>query len=64
MLSADALYSTLTRDQEALVNSISPDLASVYQGAKSIVAQRKGLEEGLEIALAELLYRRSKTCSD
>ena len=49
----DALYSTLTRDQEALVNSISPDLASLYQGAKSIVAQRKGLEEGLQSVLGK-----------
>lgn len=49
----DALYSTLTRDQEALVSSISPELASVYQGAKSIVAQRKGLEEGLQSVLGK-----------
>jgi hypothetical protein len=49
----DALYSTLTRDQEALVNSVSPELGSVYQGAKSIVAQRKGLEEGLQAVLGK-----------
>lgn len=49
----DALYGTLSRDQEALVNSISPELASVYQGAKSIVAQRKGLEEGLQSVLGK-----------
>lgn len=49
----DALYGTLTRDQEALINSVSPELASVYQGAKSIVAQRKGLEEGLQSVLGK-----------
>lgn len=49
----DALYSTLTRDQEALVNSVSPELGSIYQGAKSIVAQRKGLEEGLQSVLGK-----------
>jgi hypothetical protein len=49
----DALYGTLTRDQEALVNSISPDLASVYQGAKSIVAQRKELESSLQSVLGK-----------
>jgi hypothetical protein len=49
----DALYGTLTRDQEALISSVSPELASVYQGAKSIVAQRKGLEEGLQSVLGK-----------
>lgn len=49
----DALYGTLTRDQEALISSVSPELASVYQGAKSIVAQRKGLEEGLQAVLGK-----------
>lgn len=49
----DALYSSLTRDQEALVNSISPELASIYQGAKGVVAQRKGLEEGLQSVLGK-----------
>lgn len=49
----DALYGTLTRDQEALISSVSPELASVYQGAKSIVAQRKGLEEGLQTVLGK-----------
>ncbi len=49
----DALYGTLTRDQEALINSVSHELASVYQGAKSIVAQRKGLEEGLQSVLGK-----------
>lgn len=49
----DALYSTLTRDQEALVNSISPELSSIYQGAKGVVSQRKGLEEGLQSVLGK-----------
>ena len=49
----DALYGTLTRDQEELISSVSPELASVYQGAKSIVAQRKGLEEGLQSVLGK-----------
>lgn len=49
----DALYSTLTRDQEALVNSVSPELASVYKGAKSVVAQRKELESSLQSVLGK-----------
>lgn len=49
----DALYSALTRDQEALVNSVSPDLGGVYQGAKALVAQRKSLEEGLQSVLGK-----------
>jgi hypothetical protein len=49
----DALYSTLTRDQEALVNSVSPELASVYKGAKSVVAQRKELETSLQSVLGK-----------
>jgi hypothetical protein len=49
----DALYSTLTRDQEALVNSVSPELASVYKGARSVVAQRKELESSLQAVLGK-----------
>ncbi len=49
----DALYSTLTRDQEALVNAVSPDLGAIYQGAKSLVAQRKTLESGLQTVLGK-----------
>jgi len=49
----DALYSTLSRDQEALINSVSPELGSIYQGAKAVVAQRKGLEEGLQAVLGK-----------
>jgi hypothetical protein len=49
----DALYGTLTRDQEALINSVSPELASVYKGAKSVVAQRKELESSLQSVLGK-----------
>jgi hypothetical protein len=49
----DALYSTLTRDQEALVSSVSPELATVYKGAKAVVAQRKELESGLQSVLGK-----------
>lgn len=49
----DALYGALSRDQEALVNSVSPELGAVYQGAKSLVAQRKGVEEGLQSVLGK-----------
>jgi hypothetical protein len=49
----DALYGTLTRDQEALISSVSPELASIYKGAKSVVAQRKELESGLQSVLGK-----------
>lgn len=49
----DALYGTLTRDQEALIGSVSPELLSVYKGAKSVVAQRKELESSLQSALGK-----------
>jgi len=51
----DALYGALTKDQEALVNSMSPELGVIYQGAKSIVAQRKELESGLQSVLGRNL---------
>jgi hypothetical protein len=47
----DALYGTLTRDQEALVNSVSPELGAIYKGAKSVVSQRKTLEDSLQSVL-------------
>ncbi len=49
----DALYSALSRDQEAAVNSISPELGAQYQQAKALVAQRKGMEEGLQAAIGK-----------
>ncbi|EIK96045.1 lytic transglycosylase catalytic subunit [Pseudomonas sp. M47T1] len=49
----DALYGSLSKDQEAYLGSVSPDVLQSYNTAKSLVAQRKGLEEGVTAAIGK-----------
>ncbi|MGV8917843.1 MAG: lytic transglycosylase [Pseudomonas sp.] len=44
----DALYGTLSQDQQRIVDQVSPELGAQFKQGKDLIIQRKGIENGLK----------------
>ncbi|WP_443701062.1 lytic transglycosylase [Pseudomonas sp.] len=44
----DALYGTLSQDQQRIVDEVSPELGAQFKQGKALIVERKGIERGLK----------------